>query len=117
MTRSGSAYVIMDDIEEDIYVPAKYTGGAMHKDIVRVDIIPGRKGRKPEGRVVTIVKRALEQVIRTSNSIRNLQCWCQIRMNMPFDIIVPIDKMSEAIDGDKVVVKITDWSQDHLPVK
>ena len=33
------------------------------------------------------------------------------RMNMPFDIIVPIDKMSEAIDGDKVVVKITDWSQ------
>lgn len=111
MTRSGSAYVIMDDIEEDIYVPAKYTGGAMHKDIVQVDIIPGRKGRKPEGRVVVVVKRALEQVIGTLKLYKKFAVLVPDRMNIQFDIIVPIDKMSEAVDGDKVVVKITDWSQ------
>ena len=111
MTRSGSAYVIIEDMEEDIYVPAKYTGGAMHKDIVQVDIIPGRKGRKPEGRVVAIVKRALEQVIGTLKMYKKFAVLTPDRMNIQFDIIVPMDKLSEAVDGDKVVVKITDWSQ------
>ena len=32
-------------------------------------------------------------------------------MYIQFDMILPMVKMSEAIDGDKVVVKITDWSQ------
>jgi exoribonuclease R len=31
------------------------------------------------------------------------------RMNIQFDVIVPMDKLSEAVDGDKVVVKITEW--------
>src|SRR5688572_15056574 len=65
LTRSGAAYVIVEDLEEDIYVPAKYTGGAMHKDIVQVDVIPARRGKKPEGRVVAIVKRALDQAMGT----------------------------------------------------
>ncbi len=111
MTRSGAAYVITDDLEEDIYVPAKYTGGAMQKDIVQVDVIPGRKGRKPEGRIVSIVKRALEQVIGTLKLYKKFAVLVPDRMNIQFDIIVPIDKMDEAVDGDKVVVKITDWSQ------
>lgn len=111
MTRSGSAYVIIDDLEEDIYVPAKYTGGAMHKDIVRVDVIPGRRGRKPEGRVVGIVKRALEQVIGTLKFYKKFAVVVPDRLNIQFDIIVPMDKLAEALDGDKVVVKITDWSQ------
>ena len=111
MTRSGSAYVIIEDMEEDIYVPAKYTGGAMHKDIVQVDIIPGRKGRKPEGRVVLIVKRALEQVMGTLKMYKKFAVLTPDRLNIQFDIIVPMDKLAEAVDGDKVVVKITDWSQ------
>ena len=111
MTRSGSAYVIIEDMEEDIYVPAKYTGGAMHKDIVQVDIIPGRRGRKPEGRVVLIVKRALEQVMGTLKMYKKFAVLTPDRLNIQFDIIVPMDKLAEAVDGDKVVVKITDWSQ------
>jgi ribonuclease R len=111
MTRSGSAYVITDDLEEDIYVPAKYTGGAMHKDIVQVDVIPGRRGRKPEGRVVAIVKRALEQVIGTLKFYKKFAVVVPDRLNIQFDIIVPMDKLAEAVDGDKVVVKITDWTQ------
>jgi ribonuclease R len=111
MTRSGSAYIIMDELEDDIYIPSKYTGGAMHKDIVQVDIIPGRKGKKPEGRVVAIVKRALEQVIGTLKLYKKFAVLVPDRMNIQFDIIVPMDKMAEAVDGDKVVVRITDWTQ------
>ena len=111
MTRSGSGYVIMDDQEEDIYVPSKYIAGAMHKDIVEITIIPGRKGRKPEGRVVRVIKRALEQVMGTLKLYKKFAVLVPDRLNIQFDIIVPLEKMGEAVDGDKVVVKITDWSQ------
>lgn len=111
MTRSGSAYIIIPDLEDDIYVPAKYTGGAMNKDIVRVDIIPTRKGKKPEGRVIEIVKRALEQVMGTIKLYKRFAVLVPSRMNIQFDIIIPLEKLAEAVDGDKVVVKITDWSQ------
>ena len=47
-TASGAAYIIVEDSEEDIYVPAKFTGDALHQDMVKVEIIPGR-GKKPEG--------------------------------------------------------------------
>jgi ribonuclease R len=111
MTRSGAAYVIVEDLEEDVYVPAKYTGGAMQKDIVQVDVIPARRGKKPEGRIIAIVKRALEQVIGTIKLYKNFAVLVPDRLNIQFDIIVPLDKLSEAVDGDKVVVKITDWTQ------
>lgn len=111
MTRSGAAYVIIEDMDDDIYVPARYTGGAMHKDIVAVDLIPARRGRKPEGRIVAIVKRALEQAIGTIKLYKNFAVLVPDRANIQFDIIVPTDKLNEAVDGDKVVVKITDWTQ------
>jgi ribonuclease R len=111
LTRSGAAYVIVDDLEEDIYVPAKYTGGAMHKDVVQVDVIPSGRGKRPEGRIIAVVKRALEQVIGTIKLYKNFAVLVPDRTNLRFDIIVPIDKLAEAVDGDKVVVKITDWTQ------
>lgn len=111
LTRTGAAYIVIEDEVDDIYVPAKHTGGAMHKDIVQVDVIPGRRGKKPEGRIVSIVKRAMEQAIGTIKMYKNFAVLVPDRLNIRFDIIIPMDKLSEAVDGDKVVVKITDWTQ------
>jgi len=111
LTRSGAAYVVVEDLDDDIYVPAKYTGGAMHKDIVQVDVIPARRGKKPEGRIVSIVKRAMDQAIGTIKLYKNFAVLVPDRASLRFDIIVPMDKLAEAVDGDKVVVKITDWTQ------
>ncbi len=109
MTRSGSAYVIVEDREEDVFVSQKYTGGAMHRDVVQVELLPPRKGKKPEGRVVGIVKRALEQIIGTIRLYKKFAVVVPDRATIQFDVVVPIDKMNEAVDGDKVVVKITHW--------
>ncbi len=111
MTRSGAAYVVVDELEDDIYVPARYTSGAMNKDIVRLEVLPKRKGRKPEGRNVQVVKRALQQVMGTMKMYKRFGVVVPDRLNVQFDIIIPLDRLGEAVDGDKVVVKITDWSQ------
>ncbi|MEO5906505.1 MAG: hypothetical protein ABIQ11_07255, partial [Saprospiraceae bacterium] len=112
MTRSGSAYVVVPDMEDDVYVTSKNTGGAMNRDKVEVEIISNRRGRKPEGRIVSIVKRAIEQVMGTLKIYKKFAVVVPDRMNMQFDIIIPADKLGEAVDGDKVVVKITDWSRE-----
>lgn len=111
MTRSGAAYVIVDELEEDVYVPARHVGGAMNKDIVRVDILPARRGKKAEGRIIEVITRSLQQVMGTLKLYKRFGVVVPDRMNIHFDIIIPLEKLSEAADGDKVVVKITDWSQ------
>lgn len=112
LTRSGAAYVVVPDQDDDIYVPARQTGGAMHRDKVEVEITSSRRGRKPEGRIVAIVKRAIENVMGTLKIYKKFAVVVPDRANIQFDIIVPSDKMAEAVDGDKVVVKITDWTRE-----
>ncbi len=110
MTRSGAAYITVEGLDDDIYVPARYTGGAMHRDIVKVEVSSERRGRKPEGRITAVVKRALEQAIGTLKLFKNFAVVVPTRATIGFDILVPKDKLFEAVDGDKVVVKITDWT-------
>lgn len=114
MTRSGSAYIITEDLEEDVYVSSRNTGGAMHKDQVQFELISQRRGRKPEGLVVNILKRAIEQVIGTLKFYKKFAIVVPDRSNIQFDVIVPMDKIAQAVDGDKVVVKITEW-KDNSP--
>ncbi|HUR31167.1 MAG TPA: hypothetical protein VMZ69_07020, partial [Saprospiraceae bacterium] len=112
LTRSGAAYVIIEGMEDDIYVSPKNVGGAMNRDKVEVEIISSRRGRKPEGRIVSVVKRAIEQVMGTLRMFKNFAVVVPDRSNMRFDVIIPTDKLFEAVDGDKVVAKITNWERE-----
>ncbi|HJW28920.1 MAG TPA: ribonuclease R, partial [Saprospiraceae bacterium] len=109
MTRSGSAYVITEEMDEDVFISQKYINGAMHRDLVEVELLPKRKGKKPEGRVIQVTKRALEQVIGTLKLYKKFAVVVPDRVTIQFDVVVPMDMMNEAVDGDKVVVKITNW--------
>lgn len=112
LTRSGAAYVIVEGLDDDIYVAPKHVGGAMNRDTVEVEIISNRRGHKPEGRIVAVTKRAIEQVMGTMRMFKSFAVVVPDRMNIRFDIIVPLDKLLEAVDGDKVVVKITSWEKE-----
>lgn len=111
MTRSGSAYVIVDDMDQDVYVSSRNLGTAMNRDRVEVEIFSQKRGRKPEGKVVGIVKRSVEQVMGTLRRFKSFAVVVPDRASYGFDVIVPADKLGEAVDGDKVVVRITDWTK------
>ena len=111
MTRSGSAYVIVEDMDDDVFVTQRQINGAMHRDTVEVELLPARKGKRVEGRIVNVIKRAIEQVIGTVRMYKKFAVVVPDRMTIQFDVVVPINKLNEAADGDKVVVKITDWSK------
>lgn len=119
MTRTGAAYVINDTTVSDIYVPQRYMGGAINGDTVRVEIFPEQPRRhrrdvgprKPEGQIVAVLKRATEFFIGTLRKSRKYGIMMPDNPNMPVDILVPLEQCGDARDGDKVVVRITDWQE------
>ncbi len=121
MTRTGAAYIVSELMDTDVYVPPKYVNGALNGDIVRVQLFApapyrgGRKGpapsRKPEGEVLEVLKRANEFFIGTIRLNRQYALFIPDNPNVPTDIYIPIEASHEAKDGDKAVVKVTDWQE------
>jgi ribonuclease R len=111
MTRTGAAYIVIDNAEEDVYVPAQYTLTAMDRDIVKVDISGNVKRRKPEGRIVEIIQRALTHVIGKLKIYKKYAVVYPILEGRFPETYVPLDHLNGAGDNQNVLVKITDWGQ------
>ncbi len=60
INKKGFGFLILDK-EDDIYINENNIGNAIHNDTVLVEIL--NKGIKPEGRVIRVVKRDLDNVV------------------------------------------------------
>ncbi len=105
----GNAYVISEDLENDIFIPSRKFNKALHKDEVEVYVFPQRKGRKLEGEITKVIKRAKTSFVGIVQMKKNFAFVLPTDFRMYVDIFVPIDKTNKAKDGDKVLVEITDW--------
>ena len=61
-TQKGFGFVRVEGHKEDIFIPEPYCNHAFHGDLVKVLLkkSAGMSGRRPEGEVIQIVKRAIE---------------------------------------------------------
>jgi len=109
--RTGAAYIIIDELEDDVYVHEKNLNGAMNKDVVKVSVpkIPGK--RKPEGKVINIEERSLTHVIGRYREDKKYGVVYPLNTNDIKDVYVKFDDASDANDGDPVVVEITSWGK------
>jgi|SRR5215217_6416502 len=112
MTADGSAFVVPDDeFEKDIFVSARKLHNALNGDAVKVYIYAKKSGRKNEGEVVEIIKRAKTDFIGV---IRISERFAFVNVDdrkMLHDIFVPLTDLSGAKNGQKVQVTITDWPE------
>ncbi len=108
-TRKGSAYIICNDLEEDIFVSAKNLKGALKGDKVEVERFVSGRWRRPEGIVTKIIARATEHFVGTLYLTRKMGVVMPDRLDVSFEIYVRLTDLNQAEGGDKVVVKITDW--------
>ena len=112
MKQTGKAYLIPENTEiEDVFIASNNTARSLNGDIVKVHLFPARKGRRPEGRVVEIIKRDKEFFVGTIKQAKNISYFIPDSINMPIDILIPNQALHEAKTGQKVVVKITEWSE------
>lgn len=109
ITHSGMAFVKSDDFEEEICIAPFNTNGAMHGDTVRVKVFSKKRSDgRPEGEVIDVLQRARTEFAGTIR-IEHRVAFMTPDNRKFRDFLIPKDKIGKARDGQKVVVKLTDW--------
>jgi len=115
MTMTGAAFIICENSDQDIYVPAPHTNGALNNDEVEVSLLYRKTGRRPEGKISKIIKRNRETFIGNLHMKGKRAYVISSDPTMQFRINVRQDGLKDAAHGEKVVVKITEWPTRKYP--
>lgn len=105
----GQGYVQVEGMEDDIVVKNKQLNKALNGDLVEVYIFKRRKGGKAEGEVTKVLERKRTEFVGTiqiSDKFAFVEC---PGYSLYTDFFVPISKINNARNGDKVVVKMEGW--------
>ena len=91
MTREGFAFIVVEDSEDDVFVKASKTRGALNGDIVRVTVTREKDDRhRREGEVVEILERSAKPFIGILHIVGD-QAWVLMESRfMPCDISIPV---------------------------
>lgn len=116
ITRTGSAYIVCDDQENDVYVSSRNLGTALHGDRVEVAVWRPRHRQRPEGEVIKVLERASDKIVGAIHLRHNLALVVPMRQDIPFDVHVELNQTLDAGEGERVVVKVTDWGGPNKPV-
>lgn len=108
-TQRGFGFVSIEGENQDIFIPGDSTKGALHGDKVMITIKEEQTGRRKEGAVVNIVERSNNQVIGTFEKSKNYGFVIPDNQKFGKDIFIPKEFTKGAVDGHKVVVKITNY--------
>lgn len=111
LTTKGSAYVISEELDQDIYITPKNTANALQGDQVRVLMYAQRKNKKPEGEIVEIIERARTAFVGTIELSKNYGFLVPDSRKMLVDIYIPKEHLNGAKQGQKAVAEITDWPE------
>ncbi len=112
-TQHAFGFVEIEGDTEDYYISEKDVHGAMHGDIVEIELISGKGrlgGKRKEAIVTRVVERATNLLVGTFDKTKTHYGFV-IPDNNRFtqDIFIPEERSKGAVDGHKVVVEITDY--------
>lgn len=110
-TNRGSAYVITEELKQDIYISANATGKALNGDKVKVKLNNKSNPRKPEGAVIEVLERKSRLFVGTLDIQQSIAFLIPDDPKIDVDIFIPIGKIQDAKTGYKAVAKITDWPE------
>ena len=109
LKRNGVAYVITDQLEEDVFIPPKFVSHALDGDEVKVALLAKKRGASHSGQVVEILNRVQENFVGIIDISKNFAFLVPDKANMPVDIFIPLSKLNGAKNGEKCIAKITEW--------
>ncbi|NLY43681.1 MAG: ribonuclease R [Clostridiaceae bacterium] len=109
----GFGFVIPDDETiADVFIPLEEVNGAMHNDRVIARFTRAIvEGRRAEGEIIRILKRANDTVVGTFESSKYFGFVVPDDRRLSQDIFIPRDEFNGAVTGQKVVVKILRWPE------
>ena len=105
--KKGFGFVEIENMEDDVYVSHENMNGAIHDDIVLVEITSKLNLDKLEGRVLKIIERRITRYIGLisfdNNGVGHISL-DESKINL--EIEIPKEKSLNAVDGYKVVVEL-----------
>jgi ribonuclease R len=111
--QKGFGFLIPENVElPDVYIPAEGLNGAMNNDRVIVRIAKeGIPGKRTEGEVIRILKRANTRIVGTFEKSENFGFVVPDDKRIYQDIFIAKVNMNGAKHGHKVVAEITKWPE------
>lgn len=107
----GQGYVIVDELEEDIFIKNKNLNKALNGDIVEVYVFKRKKDGKSEGEVNKIIERKRTEFVGVIQVKENFAFVEVSDYKMYTDIFVPKNNINGAKNGEKVLVAMEDWPE------
>ena len=111
VTARGNAYVVVEDLENDVFVPYNRINRAFHGDIVEVDIISRKSSKKLEGEIKKILERKKKRFVGIVDLQKTFAFIRPTDIRMYTDIFVPLENIGKAKNGEKVLVEIIEWPE------
>jgi ribonuclease R/exosome complex exonuclease DIS3/RRP44 len=107
----GQGYIIVEDLEDDIFVSNKNLNKALNGDTVEVYVFKRKKGGKTEGEITRIIERKKTEFVGTIQVQENFAFVDVSDHKMHTDIFIPKNKINGAKNGEKVLVLMEDWPE------
>lgn len=112
-TNGGRNFVDTDD-GVGISIYDEDTLHALPGDRVKVCILAQKRGGgRLKGEVIEILKRSEKPYVGTLQVQHSVAFLLTPNEQFQRDIMIPVEKLKGAGNGDKVVVKVTGWGMDH----
>jgi len=109
MTKTGSAYIIVDELPHDVHIARKYINTALDGDTVQIELFYSKKGTRYEGKIIEVSKRANDQFFGTCKLYDRYAVVLIDRAKREFEIFVDLSDVADADHNDKVIVEILEW--------
>jgi ribonuclease R len=121
VTRRGIGFVRAEGVDGDIMVAPKFMHTALHGDTVAVVIFarpakhrrPQDDGAALEGEIVEVITRTLTRVTGTVQDGRSFSFVVPDDARIGRDIYISKEDAKKATHGDKVVVELLPWTDEH----
>ena len=112
----GFGFVEVEGLEEDFFVPEEFVGSAFHQDVVRIQTIKGREGKRTEAMVMEILSHQITTVVGTYQKSGNFGFIVPDDKKITRDIFIPQGKDLHALHNQKVVCYLTGYGDKrHKP--
>jgi ribonuclease R len=116
ITQRGAGFVIPEEgsgTTDDIYIGSENLNTGLHGDTVKINLFAKRSGSRVEGEVVEVLKRKREEFVGVVELGHNYAFVSPDDKRVPIDIFIPEGKINKAKNGEKVVARVVDWSNEH----
>ncbi|MCM3655000.1 ribonuclease R [Metabacillus litoralis] len=111
----GFAFVDPEDTSlDDVFIPPTELKTAMHGDIVLVRVSSKSAGSRQEGTIIRILERGVKEIVGTYTESKNFGFVIADDKKIANDIFIPKNASNGAVEGHKVVVKLTTYPEGRM---